>query len=154
MKFKYILFQILMTLFYCQACIHQNHNNQKASKESIVHNALNSKDRSKKVYKKDLSIEDSILDEIYSFPEVTAKEIFIDSLTNHKNGISMIILKRPSEKEPYYWVQVGYDNAIRFEAYFNFYVYTKGLEIRFFDPIRNKILSLKEWRKEKSKCVH
>ncbi len=93
------------------------------------------------------NIEDIILDKIYNIPEVRKKEHFIDSLTNHKHGISMMILKRPTTKEPYYAVQVGYDNKIRFETYYTFYVYRKNLVIKFYDTIPGEVITLEEWRK-------
>lgn len=96
--------------------------------------------------RKDTTIEDKILDKVYKLPEVREKELFIDSMTNHKSGISLIIYKKPTPKESYYWVQAGYDNKIRFEPYLNFYVFKKNLEIKYYDPSNGHVLTLDEWR--------
>lgn len=93
------------------------------------------------------NLDDIVLDKIYKITEVRKKDHFVDSITNHKHGISMIILQRPNAKEPYYVVQVGYNNEIRFEPYYTFYVYKKNLVIKFYDTIPGEIITLEEWRK-------
>jgi hypothetical protein len=93
------------------------------------------------------NLDDIVLNKIYKIPEVRKKDHFVDSITNHKHGISMIIVQRPNAKEPYYVVQVGYNNKIRFEPYYTFYVYKKNLVIKFYDTIQNEIITLEEWRK-------
>jgi hypothetical protein len=135
-------------LLISEGCIYHNHNhnNIKAPTDSTIKFSQPTQDSNKL---KNSSVENAILDKIHNLPEVKAKQHFIDSLTNHKSGISMIILKTPSNSKPYYWIQVGYDNSIRFEPYYNFYVYRKGLVINFFDPMTNRILNLEEWRKDK-----
>jgi hypothetical protein len=95
----------------------------------------------------DTTEENIVLDKIYKIPEVRKKSHFIDSLTNHKHGISMIITKRPSANEPYYMVQVGYNNEIRFEPYYIFCVYKKNLVIKVYDTSSGEIISLEDWRK-------
>jgi hypothetical protein len=95
--------------------------------------------------------EEVVLEKVYKIPEVKKKDHFIDSLTNHKHGISMIILERPNENKLYYVVQVGYNNEIRFEPYYTFYVYKKNFTVKFYDPIPGEIITLKEWRKRNNK---
>jgi hypothetical protein len=95
----------------------------------------------------DTTEENIVLGKIYKIPEVRKKDHFIDSLTNHKHGISTITLKRPTAKEAYYVIQVGYNNEMRFEPYYTFYVYKKNLVIKVYDTLSGKIISLAEWRK-------
>ena len=94
----------------------------------------------------DTTVEDRVIDRVYNLPEVRAKDSFIDSITKHKNGISLIIFKYPTKINPYYWVQAGYDNKLRFEPYYNFYVYKENLEVKFYDTITGDILTLEQWR--------
>ena|SRR5689334_1633587 len=92
--------------------------------------------------------ENKIIRKILSIPEVKEKNKFIDSLSKHKHGISVIVLKRPIKATDYYWVQAGYNNEIRFEPYYNFYVYGPEMVIKFFDPMTNEVYSLREWRRK------
>lgn len=92
------------------------------------------------------SEENLIMEKIYKLPEVRERDHFIDSMTNHKHGISMIILQRPNKSNPYYIVQVGYNNEIRFETNFTFYVYKKNDAIKFYDTESGKVITLNEWR--------
>src|SRR5579863_200107 len=78
----------------------------------------------------DTTEENMVLDKIYNILEVRVKDHFIDSLSNDKRGISMIIIKRPTTIEPYYIVQAGYNNEIRFEPQYTFYVYIRNLIIK------------------------
>jgi hypothetical protein len=94
------------------------------------------------------NLDDIILDKIYRIPEVKKKDHFIDSITNHKHGISMIIAQKPDAKEPYYVVQVGYNNKLRYETYYTFYVYKKNLIVKFYDTVTGEIISFKEWREK------
>jgi len=80
-------------------------------------------------------VEERITDKIFALPEVKEKGKFIDSLTHHKNGVSIMIYVKPSAKAPYYWVKVGYDGEVKFETYYNSYVYRKGLVIKFLDTV-------------------
>jgi|ERR1700694_250681 len=95
--------------------------------------------------------EDKVLDAIRKLPEVIVREKYLDSLTNHKGRISVMVVSKPQKTQSYYWVKVGYDNELRFETYYNFYVYSVAgnLEIKYYDVISGKPISLKEWRRNK-----
>ncbi len=102
--------------------------------------------------KSDSLVEKKIIKKVFSIWEVRQKNKYVDSLTHHKSGISIIINKKPDEKNKYYWVQAGYNSNFRFEPYYNFYVYPPNLIVKFYDPMTDEILTLKEWRnKEKHK---
>src|SRR5258708_22258497 len=49
-------------------------------------------------------LEDKVVQKIFSLPEIKAKNRFVDSLTNHKSGISVIISGRPNKEHKYYWI--------------------------------------------------
>jgi hypothetical protein len=96
--------------------------------------------------------EDKILDAVRKLPEVIEREKYLDSLTNHKGHVALMVESKPSKLQPYYWIKVGYDNELRFETYFNFYIYNVGngnLEIKYYDVVIGKAITLKEWRKRK-----
>lgn len=117
--------------------------------------SLPSDGRSQNVFTTDVNgtqQEDKILDAIRKLPEVIEREKYLDSLTNHKGHISVMVVSKPSKSQPYYWVKVGYDNELRFETYYNFYVYNAGkgnLEIKYYDVVSGKAITLKEWRKSR-----
>jgi hypothetical protein len=103
----------------------------------------------------DDKLRDKIIDKIANLAEVQEKSIYIDSLTKGKNGISVIILSSPSKTDPYYWVQAGYNSSVRFEPYFNFYVYPPNLEIKYLDVNNeDKLVSLKEWRRMRKRSPY
>ena len=95
----------------------------------------------------DTTLENKILAKLYSLPEVKLSDLYIDSLTNHKHGISMRIVQRPDKSTKYYIVDAGYDNDERFENYYNFYVWPEKMTIKVVDSYTGKLLTLSEWRK-------
>lgn len=95
-------------------------------------------------------IEERITAKIFALPEVKEKGRFVDSLTHHKRGVSLIVAGRPTAERPYYWVEVGFDGELRFETYYNFYVYRKGLVIKFLDTVEeDDVIGLEEWRRRR-----
>jgi len=89
-----------------------------------------------------LSEDDKVINKILSIREVKQQSRYIDTISGHKHGIFVVILKRPKNSADYYWVQAGYNNEMRFEPYFNFYVYCPKMTVKFLDPISNKVYSL------------
>jgi hypothetical protein len=49
----------------------------------------------------------------------------------------------------YYWVRFYEDNSLIFKTEYNFFIYQKTFEIKYYDKKNNKVLSLSEWRKAK-----
>ena len=65
--------------------------------------------------------------------------------------VSIMIVEKPTAQKPYYWVKVGYDSELRFETYFNFYVYRKGLVMKFLDTATEEdVFGLQEWRRRRA----
>jgi len=89
--------------------------------------------------------ENSIRDTIMSLPEVKVKNALIDSISNHKNGISLII-EKPTESEKDFYIQAGYNAEERFETYFHFYFNPQTKVISVMDIMDGKKISLEKWR--------
>jgi len=90
-----------------------------------------------------------ICDRVFALPEVQKQNRFIDSISGHKHGVSLMISERPKSPTGYYWVQVGYNNEERFEVHLNFYVYLPKLNIKIMDTNTGKLYTLAAWRKLK-----
>lgn len=150
MKLIAFLFSILFLFTNCSS---KRQRNTKAGIDSIaniIQQGSNNTSSSNRTIDSgaDSVFENEIMDKIYHLPEVQESQRLIDSLTNHKSGVSMIIFKTPTQDSPYYWIQVGYNGTLRFEPYYNFYVYPqKGNEIKFLNTMTDSIMSLKDWRK-------
>lgn len=110
------------------------------------------KDRNDKYNFDDSLIVSRILDKLSRLPEVRRKNRIIDSLTHHSKGISMRVMHQPDKSKNYFWIAVGYNNSLRFETYYNFYVWPDKMIIKYLDPHTGNTLSLAEWRqKQKTK---
>src|ERR1700753_164550 len=81
----------------------------------------------------DTVVENKILEKLFNLPEVKMSNRFIDSITNHRHGISMRIVQRPDKSNRYFLVDAGYDNGERFENYYNFYVLPEKMIIKVLD---------------------
>lgn len=90
--------------------------------------------------------------EIIGLKEVELKAKFIDSLSNHKSGISFMSDSLDIDGISYYEIKAGYNSKLRFENYYTFYV-EKGncKNVKIFEPIEGEIISLLQWRELKNK---
>lgn len=101
------------------------------------------------VTKENKPAEDKIYDLVAALPEVEERGDYIEKHTNGVRHLRIWIYQTPKEtKRKYYWVKVGEDNGINFVSHFNFYVDSETYEIRFFDTVKNTVISLDDWRKE------
>ncbi len=92
-------------------------------------------------------------DTIMSLQEVKEKNFLIDSITNHKHGIS-IIVEKPNQDEPTFHVQAGYNGPNRFETYFHFYVDTTSKKISVDDFASGQRILLNDWRKQNADSIY
>jgi hypothetical protein len=106
-----------------------------------------------KIQNKDSAKDEELMSKVMDLPEVKRANVFIDSISNHKHGISIMIISRPDKTQDYYDVLLGYNNDFRFETYFNFYVYTPKLDIKYYNVIGDTIISLDEWRNKRAKGI-
>ena len=98
----------------------------------------------------DSGIVTRITNKLFALPEVKMKNIFVDSLTNHKKGISMRVMQKPDKLKKYYWIAVGYDSDLRFETYYNFYIWPDNMIIKYLHPYNGRALTLADWRKSRN----
>jgi hypothetical protein len=66
---------------------------------------------------------DSIITKLFQLPEVRKSNNFVDSFTHHKHGVSALVVSKPGKNSKYYCIAVGYNGDLRFETYYNFYVW-------------------------------
>jgi len=90
--------------------------------------------------------EDFVKKSILSIEEVKQKNRNLDAVTKSKNHLFARIFK-PTADEKCYYVQVGYDNKIRFVTCFNFYINPATKEIRMEDVLSGDRVTITEWRK-------
>lgn len=98
-----------------------------------------------------LATDEKVLDLLNELPEVITANNYIDSLTNHKKGISLMIGKKPTADNPFFQIRAGYNGPEQFEPYYNFYVNALTLKIEVDDVVEGKRLDLAEWRKLRKK---
>lgn len=94
----------------------------------------------------DTALENKITAVLLKLPFVIKSSNYIDSFSNHKHAIAFL-LENPETSEAAIFVKAGYNGDERFETYYQFYVNPKTLEIKVYDPVADKKLSLKEYSK-------
>jgi len=100
--------------------------------------------------KKDLTVE-NILDTIWTIDEVNERNEYVKKQTHNKRELMVYINGTPEElNEKYYWVKVAEDNGIAYFTHFDFFVYPNW-DIKFYNRVKDKELSLDDWRKELEK---
>ncbi len=94
----------------------------------------------------DSSLEGRITGALMKLPLVIKSSQYIDSISNHKHQIAFM-LDGPAAPETDIPVQAGYNGNERFETYYRFFVNPKTLEIKVYDPVEDKKLTVKEYLK-------
>jgi len=95
--------------------------------------------------------DNKIYELILALPEVKERANHIEEVTKGTAHLRVEITERPKDNNgKYYYVQAGMINELRFEPQFNFLVYTKNFEIKYYDTVNDTIISLYTWRKEKN----
>jgi len=95
---------------------------------------------------RDTILEKEILDTLVKLPIIKRNNSYIDSVTNHKHGIAFImdtLVKGDTD----IFIQAGFNGEDRFETHYQIYVNPKTMDIRFYDPVGDKKLSIKEYEK-------
>jgi len=141
---KYTL--VLTLLVFFTAC-----NNASKTDDDVVTDSASSKvqtDSSSKFIHtfSDTGLENKITNALMKLPFVTKSNNYIDSFSNHQHGIAFM-MDEPQENETDISVQAGYNGGERFETYFRFFVNPKTMEIKVYDPIEDKKLTIKEYLK-------
>jgi hypothetical protein len=76
--------------------------------------------------------QDTVIDKVLKLPTVQQKSAWIDSVTSHRHGISLMMLESadwPSDTG-HYVLQVGYHSRQKFDPYYLFKVYQPDLAIK------------------------
>ncbi|MEO6539333.1 MAG: hypothetical protein ABIN74_00025 [Ferruginibacter sp.] len=94
----------------------------------------------------DTALENKITAVLLQLPFVIKSNRYIDSFSNHKHGIAFM-LDNPGPNETDISVQAGYNGDQRFETYYRFDVDPKTLEIKVYDPVTDKKLTVEEYLK-------
>jgi len=94
----------------------------------------------------DTLLENKITAVLMKLPFVIKSDKYIDSFSNHKHGM-VFMMDNPTAGETDVHVQAGYNGVGRFETYYRFFVNPKTLEIKVYDPIEDKKLSVNEYLK-------
>lgn len=94
----------------------------------------------------DTALENKITEALMKLSFVKKSNAYIDSLSNHRHGIAFMMDEtKPGETD--IDVHAGYNGGGRFETYYRFLVNPKSMEIKVYDPVQDKTLSLKEYLK-------
>lgn len=79
--------------------------------------------------------------------EVMEKNKMIDSISNHRHGISLLSDSISIRDIVYYEIKAGVNSELRFENFYTFYVEKGNCDnIKIFEPISGKIIGINEWR--------
>jgi hypothetical protein len=92
----------------------------------------------------DTAMENKVKAVLLKFPFVQKSNKYIDSISNHKHGISFML---DNSKGNDISVLAGYNSDERFETYYHFYVDPATMAVTIYDPLTNKTLPVKEYLK-------
>jgi len=145
---KYILVFTLLVFF--TAC-----NNVSETKEAVVTDSATNKVQTDTASKyihsfTDTALQDKITEALMKLSFVKKSNAYIDSFSNHQHGIAFM-MDEPQPNETDINVQAGYNGGERFETYYRFLVNPKTMEIKVYDPVEDKTLTLKEYLKTSAK---
>ena len=90
--------------------------------------------------------EDKALKAVENLPEFKEANVQINAMTNGKQSISCII-DAPTESDPNFYIQAGYNQESWFEPYFVFVVDAETFSVSIEDVIEGDVVSLDLWRK-------
>ena len=142
---KNILFLIVIIGF--AACNNTSNTDRVAAIDSSTTSQLKADSSSKYFHTfSDTVLENKITDALLKLPFVIKSNNYIDSFSNHKHSLAFM-LDNPETNETDISVQAGYNGEQRFETYYRFFVNPKTLEIKVYDPVEDKKLTVKEYLK-------
>ncbi len=116
------------------------------TKKNVALKNIHGSDTVEKIYDPvDPALGSRITDTLIRLSFIREANQRIDSATRHKHGIAFIVDTLANEKDIF--VQAGYNGEERFETYYQFYVNPVTMEIRVYDAVNDKKLSVKEFEK-------
>ena len=141
---KYTL--VLTLLVFFTACNNASKTEEVILTDSVPGN-VQTDSSSKFIHSfSDTALEHKITNALLKLPFVIKSSNYIDSLSNHKHGIAFM-MDQPQANETDIAVNAGYNGGERFETYYRFFVNPKTMEIKVYDPVEDKKLTLKEYLK-------
>ncbi len=142
----------MRVLFYCLlliglgACNNSAKNDQPATKDTVS-TAVKADSALSYIHSfGDSVLEDKITDALMKLSFVKKSNAYIDSFSNHKHGIAFMV-DSLGKGEQEISVKAGYNGDERFETYYMFYVNPKTMEIKVYDVVNDKKMSVKEYIK-------
>jgi hypothetical protein len=139
---KYFLYIFL--IFVLLSCNNDGKSNDISTTDSSA-DGVKKEPESRVIYRlADTALEAKITDSLLKLPFVQKSNSYIDSLSNHKHGISFI----SDTANNAITVMAGYNGAERFETYYNFTVNPKTFEIKVLDIITGNFISVEEYIKK------
>jgi len=141
---KQVLFFLLMVAF--AACNNASNTDEAVATDSSS-NQIQTDSSSNYVHSfADTALENIITAALLKLPFVIKSNNYIDSFSNHKHGLAFM-LDDPEANETDIHVQAGYNGEGRFETYYRFFVNPETLDIKVYDPVADKRLTVKEYLK-------
>ena len=136
----------LLLLIFCAACNNASKTDTIVTSDTVL--IKTQTDSSVKYIHtfKDTALENKITAALLKLPFVIKSNNYIDSFSNHKHSIAFM-LEEPAANETGISVQAGYNGDQRFETYYRFEVNPKTLEIKVYDPVSDKKLTVTEYLK-------
>lgn len=89
--------------------------------------------------------EDKLFEIISLLPEFQESSKYIDSLTNHTKGISLMFDKSIDKVSEFY-ITVGFNGEIRFETYYRFLIDTTDWKVKIKDVFAGDYVPVEIWR--------
>ena len=131
-------------LFFLMACNNSTKNTEPTPKDTL--RVAATKDSGSNYIHRfdDTLLENKITDALMELPFVKKSNAYIDSFSNHQHGIAFM-LDSLGKNDREISVQAGYNGDQRFETYYRFYVNPKTLEIKVYDVVNDKKMTVKEY---------
>lgn len=102
---------------------------------------------SQKIKEKSTKNKDDIaIDQIMALPEIKQKNIEVETNSKGKRHLSGYVVNLPTSKDPYYWVDIAEDNGDSYVTYYTFAVDNRDLDIKYYDPLQDSLISIEQWR--------
>jgi len=97
---------------------------------------------------KNRQAEEKVMSLVVDLPEVRKLDKQIRKHTNGKFGVSIYIASGPGDDQEYYSVAVAENTELRLVNQYFIRVYP-DMSLRYYDPVEDREMTLKEWRKSK-----
>ena len=144
MCMKYVLYLLMLLSF--SACNNSSKTDAPVAGDSSV-SVIKADTSSRYIHTfGDTALESRITAALLKLPFVIKSSNYIDSFSDHKHSIAFI-MDKPAANETAIQVQAGYNGDERFETYYRFFVDPKTLEIKVYDPLQDRKLTVPEFLK-------